>query len=353
MTEPWISFMLVAVCSSAVSFFVTAWVRRVAIRRGVLDIPNARSSHAVATPRGGGLGIVAGFLIILAALIYQGIFPLLSGLVILAGTMATAMLGWVDDARRLSATTRLVVQLAMASITVMALGGFEHLRVGSSVVDLGWLGSILAAIGLVWLINLYNFMDGIDGLAGAEAVTVSLAVSILGAGIYTSQIGFSLATLALAAASAAFVVWNWSPAKIFMGDAGSAALGFAFGALALVGEIHQGVPLLVFILLLGLFVVDATLTLIDRLRRGENITVAHRDHVYQRFVRAGWSHRHVTLGAIAINIILLWPAAWVATYESWAMLWVFVAVFIVLGVLWWRARRWCQGATRLDKGYLL
>lgn len=353
MTEPWISFMLVAVCSSAVSFFVTAWVRRVAIRRGVLDIPNARSSHAVATPRGGGLGIVAGFLIILATLIYQGMFPLLSGLVILAGTLAIAMLGWMDDALRLTATTRLVVQLVIASMAVMGLGGFEQLRVGSSVVDLGWAGSILAAIGLVWLINLYNFMDGIDGLAGAEAVTVSLAVSILGIVMYASQIGFSLAALALAAASVSFVVWNWSPAKVFMGDAGSAALGFAFGTLALVGEIHQGVPLLVLMLLLGLFVVDATLTLIDRLRRGENITVAHRDHVYQRLVRAGWSHRHVTLGAIVINVTLLWPAAWVATSESRSMLWVFVAVFTVLGVLWWRARRWCQAAARANKGFLL
>jgi Fuc2NAc and GlcNAc transferase len=307
----------------------------------------------VPTPRGGGLGIVAGFLIILAALIYQGLFPLLSGLVILAGTMATAMLGWVDDALRLTATTRLVVQLMIASISVIVLGGFEHLRVGSSVIDLGWAGSVLAAIGLVWLINLYNFMDGIDGLAGAEAVTVSLAVSILGAGMYASQIGFSLATLALAAASAAFVFWNWSPAKVFMGDAGSAALGFAFGALALVSELHQGVPLLVLILLLGLFVVDATLTLIDRLRQGEHITVAHRDHVYQRLVRAGWSHRQVTLGAIVINITLLWPAAWVATSECGLALWVFVAVFTLLGVLWWWALRWCQAAARADKGYLL
>lgn len=353
MTEPWISFMLVAVCSSAVSFLVTAWVRRVAIQRGLLDIPNTRSSHAVATPRGGGLGIVAGFLVILATLIYQGKFPLVSGMVILGGTFAIAMLGWIDDVHRLSAAKRLVVHLVIASITVITLGGFEHLRMGSSVAQLGWPGSILAVIGLVWLINLYNFMDGIDGLASAEAVTVSLALSILGAGMFASQIGFSLATLALAAASTAFLVWNWSPAKVFMGDAGSAALGFAFGALALTGEIHQGVPLLVLILLLGVFVVDATLTLIDRLRRGENITHAHRDHVYQRLVQAGWSHRHVTLGAIAINVILLWPAAWMATLESRAMLWIFVAVFTVLGVLWWLAWRWCRDTVRADKGCLL
>lgn len=353
MAELWISFLLVAVCASTLSFFVTGWIRRVAVRRRVLDIPNERSLHAVATPRGGGIGIVAGFLVILAFLIVQNLFPLKYGMVILMGTLAVAILGWIDDTCRLSATQRLTVQAVIASTAVIALGGFEQLRVGSTDIGLGWLGSLLAIIGLVWLTNLYNFMDGIDGLAGTEAVAVSLAVSVLSAVVYPSQIGFSLATLALAAASAAFVFWNWSPAKVFMGDAGSAALGFAFGAMALVSEIQQGVPLLVFILLLGLFVADAMLTLADRVRRGENITVAHRDHVYQRLVRAGWSHRKVTLAAIVINIVFLWPAAWFVIHESHMLLWVFMAVFTILSLVWWLGRRWSRAATHTEKGYLL
>jgi Fuc2NAc and GlcNAc transferase len=186
-------------------------------------------------------------------------------------------------------------------------------------IPLGPAGALLSVLGIVWAINLYNFMDGIDGIAAAEAIVASLA----GAGLLLWQGQGDLASISLivAGASAGFLVWNWEPARIFMGDVGSGFLGFVFGTLALASERRGAMPALVWILLLGLFFGDATVTLLRRMLRGERWFEAHSNHAYQRLVRAGLRHRTVTgliagltlvlagLGVITIRWPLLLPAA--------------------------------------------
>jgi Fuc2NAc and GlcNAc transferase len=179
----------------------------------------------------------------------------------------------------------------------------------------GWFADVLVALYLVWLLNLYNFMDGIDGIAGVEAVSVSLGAAVL---VYlatdsSSAVDISLPLL-LAGAVAGFLVWNFPPARIFMGDAGSGFLGITIGILSL----HAGAlapPLLwSWLILLGVFVVDATFTLLRRLLRGERVYQAHRSHAYQRAARRCGRHLPVTLAVAAINMFWLLPvAACVAT----------------------------------------
>ncbi len=214
---------------------------------------------------------------------------------------------------------------------VWCLGGFQSFDLGVTVVPLGMVGSVLAVVGIMWLINLYNFMDGIDGLAGGEAVSVALVGGVLLS--FVGATGIALAVFSLAAAVAGFLVLNWPPAKIFMGDVGSGLLGYAFAVLALASDRTGAVPLVVWILLLGVFIVDATATLIRRVMNGERWYEAHRSHAYQRAVQAGYSHRTVTIAVLALNGLLalaaigvsakptLLPAATTAAVAGLLLIW--------------------------------
>ncbi len=200
-------------------------------------------------------------------------------------------------------------------------------------VPLGLVGSLLAVVGIAWLTNLYNFMDGIDGLAAGEAVSVGL----VGCGLlaFAGADGMALAALSLAAAAGGFGVFNWPPAKIFMGDVGSGLLGFAFGVLALASERAGAVPLMVWMMLLAAFIVDATATLIRRVVNGERWFEAHRSHAYQRAVQMGYSHRDVTLAVMGLNVLLA-----IAATGVWLVPAMLPAVLVVtagglVGVWYW------------------
>jgi Fuc2NAc and GlcNAc transferase len=162
--------------------------------------------------------------------------------------------------------------------------------------------NVLAAIGIVWLINLYNFMDGIDGIAAAEAVSVgSMAGALLW---WAGDRGLAGASVVIAAASGGFMLWNWSPAKIFMGDVGSAVLGYVFATLAIASEDSEKLFIWQWVLLLGVFVGDATVTLVRRALHGERVHHPHRHHAYQRAVQAGWTHARVSGAIVLINLCL-------------------------------------------------
>jgi Fuc2NAc and GlcNAc transferase len=298
---------LIAISAFACSALLTQLIRKVALGSGVLDVPNARSSHGVPTPRGGGAAIV---LVTTTGLVLLALYELL-GLDLLcalaAGGLAVAVAGLVDDRRSLSAATRLTVHFAAALWTLAWLGGLPALRVGDHVGSLGWLGYLLGACGIVWAVNLFNFMDGIDGIAASEAVFIAVAGAVLTVpGVGT---GVGLAALVFAAACGGFLLWNWPPARIFLGDAGSGFLGYVIVVLAIAATRENPAALWIWLILGGAFFVDATVTLIRRTLRNERVHHAHRSHAYQWLARRWRSHRRVTLAVLAVNIGWLLPCA--------------------------------------------
>ncbi|MGB0127015.1 MAG: glycosyl transferase, partial [Rhodocyclaceae bacterium] len=218
-----------------------------------------------------------------------------------------AWIGFLDDHGHIPARWRLAGHFLAAAWVLFWIGGLPPLAVFAIPIDPGWLGQAIAAVYLVWLLNLYNFMDGIDGIAGIEAVCVGLGGALLCGLAGQAELAFAAALLA--AAAAGFLLWNFPPAKIFMGDAGSGFLGIVLGALSVMAAHADGALLWSWMILLGVFIVDATITLVRRILRGETFYEAHRSHAYQHAARALGAHRPVSLAVGAINLFWLLPIA--------------------------------------------
>jgi Fuc2NAc and GlcNAc transferase len=293
-----------------VSALATSGVRAFLISHGVLDLPNARSSHAVPVPRGGGVGIVVVFLSAVVWLLSRQVIHAKLAGALLGGGLAIAVVGLADDRFKLAPWPRLVVHSLAAAWTIWNLDPLRPSQLGDSNLFWGWVSRGVAFIGLIWLTNLFNFMDGIDGLAGTEAACVSGFGAVL---LFLNGLpSYARLSLALAAASFGFLVWNWPPAKIFMGDVGSGFLGFTLGTLALFSS--KAAPELIWpwSILLAAFLVDATVTLLRRMFSRARWHEAHRSHAYQHAAQATGSHAKVTLAVAAINLGWLLPLAWAA-----------------------------------------
>jgi len=322
-----------------VSWWLTRLARDYAVRRSVLDIPNERSSHSAPMPRGGGVAIAVSLLLVGAPLLALSEPAARSwGWAWLGGGLAIASVGWLDDHRPLPSRWRLLIQTLAAAWAVAWLGGLTSLDLGLTRLSLGPIGTVLAVIALVWLTNLYNFMDGIDGLAGMEAVFAAVAGGALL--WWKGALPLALASFLLAGASAGFLAWNWPPAKIFMGDVGSGLLGFSFGVIALAAERSGVLPALLWVMLLSVFICDATFTLLRRMLRGEQWYNPHRSHAYQKLVRAELSHGRVTAGVLLVNIVLVWPLACCAALSPHWLLLLASGMMLVLGLIWRMILRW-------------
>lgn len=290
------------------TFFLTGAIRRYAIARGLLDVPGERSSHSLPTPRGGGIAIAVIILAMLPVLyelgwITQSLLWSLAG----AGTLIAAI-GFIDDHRDVPVGIRLSVHFLAAAWVTAWLGGLPPLTIFGRPLNLGLVGYSLAVIGVAWLINLYNFMDGIDGIAGIEAITVGIAAGVL---LHASPAGgyqWSVPVL-LAAAAAGFLWWNFPKARVFMGDGGSGFLGLVFGAMLLHASWISPELFWAWLILLGAFVVDASFTLLRRIVRGDRLHEAHRTHAYQHMAARLGAHAPVAVGVGAINVLWLFPMA--------------------------------------------
>ncbi len=326
---PDIIYLLVLFAGSC---FLTGYVRKYCLLHNLVDIPNQRSSHQQPTPRGGGLSIAAGIVVTVIYLWSAGYIAPEAGLAIGAGCLLVAAVGWADDKYNLNAGWRMFLY-TLASL--WALYWLHAQETGSNhelMIFMNIQTYLLPAIGMVWLTNLYNFMDGTDALAMAQAVCAGL----MGGFIFYNTANYGLAVLcwAVVASSAGFGVWNWPPAKIFMGDVGSCTLGFGFGALALAGEKYNGAGILIWAILLSVFISDATLTLIMRICKKEKWYAAHRSHAYQKLTQMGISHRQLVTGVILMNIILIWPAACIASYFPDMAIWILLTVYFVCLMFW-------------------
>jgi Fuc2NAc and GlcNAc transferase len=302
------SFAVIAIAGSLVAAVIlTDFARRYATRRNILDIPNARSSHSLPTPRAGGLALVATYAIALPVLGLGRLMDSTSVMFLLVCGGIVAVAGFVDDRRSLPASVRLCAHVLAAGIFLIWM--YRQSAPWLPALGFGnvWVGVPCALFALTWCTNLFNFMDGIDGLAGSEAIFVTGASAWINS--RQGDTGITAAMLCLCAASAGFLIWNWPPAKIFMGDVGSGFLGLMIPMLDLEASVRAAIPLQVWIILGGLFLSDATVTLVRRIAGGERWAQAHRSHAYQRLARRYRSHRLVTVVFIAINLLWLLPWA--------------------------------------------
>jgi Fuc2NAc and GlcNAc transferase len=325
--------LLVALVSTVLlAWLITGMVRRHALNNAILDVPNSRSSHLVPTPRGGGLAIVLTFLPCVTALYLRQLLDLPIAAALAAGGGSIAIVGYLDDRKALPASIRFVVHMAASIGVVILLGGLA----GSSLRAIGlqgiFAGSVIAVLSLSWMTNLFNFMDGIDGIAASETVFIAIAGAWLSwrAG---ADPGLVIAMLALSGATIGFLIWNWPPARIFMGDVGSGFLGFILAALGLAASRSGVTPIEVWVILGGVFLVDSSATLLRRIVRGDRWLEAHRTHAYQHLARRWHGHRPVTAAILAVNVVWLLPLAWMAeTFREQAW-WFVAAALIPLAVL--------------------
>ncbi len=304
----------------------------------VLDHPGERSLHEQATPRSGGIAIVAAVIMAWGTAIALGRLTWNETLAwMMAGVVLLAVVGGMDDRWDISPLKRLMAQFLAASLLLAAGLAPEVLRFpGVSFALSTPLALGFTVLFVLWMTNLYNFMDGMDGFAGGMAVVGFTAMAWLG--WRAGDADFALGALLVAAACGGFLMFNFPPARLFMGDAGSPVLGYLAAAFMLEAERSGLFPLWAGVLIFSPFVVDATYTLLRRLLAGKRVWQAHREHLYQRLVQAGWSHRHTVLWAYVLMLgaaltadraLLLNPQVQWVILSCWILIYLFIILFTV------------------------
>ncbi len=295
---------VVSLLSLVGSYAVTGFYRTVALKTRILDVPNHRSSHKIPVPRGGGIAIVS--------IVFAGILILLQynrlDFVSVKGYLPVfllALVGFIDDRYGLSIKLRLTAQVVtVASVLYLLFAEQSGESMGIRIAILA-----LSGVYLLWVVNLYNFMDGIDGIASIQAITVlGSAVFLLCIVKDSASVDLLLPSLVMGAAIG-FLVWNWPPASIFMGDCGSLFLGLWIGVFSLITVLSDMLSLWAWLILMAVFFVDATYTLLHRLFTGERVYQAHNRHAYQLASRV-WGHKTVTLTVLSLNLFWLLPLAY-------------------------------------------
>ncbi|UAA39669.1 glycosyltransferase family 4 protein [Paraneptunicella aestuarii] len=277
----------------------------------MLDVPNERSSHQVPTPRGGGAALIVTYFIGLVAIYVKDVITNPMFLALILGGGFIAWIGWIDDKRGVAAKWRLLVQSIAAVFALIMLHDVPELPFVDYFPWLEYVGYVVAAVAIVWSTNLFNFMDGINGLAGFEALFVSFGAAII---LYTSGEDFHTASLlVLSFSTLGFLIFNFPKARIFMGDVGSSFLGFTMAIYAIGASSEDVISPWSWVILYGYFVVDSTITLITRMLTGQRWLAAHNLHAYQKWTRKLGSHTKVTLFIFIINVVWLFPMAWLAT----------------------------------------
>lgn len=286
--------MLVYLGIFITSFILTYLVKEMAKKKLLMDIPNERSSHDIPTPRGGGMAIVVTWFVALGYLLYTGGITLSLFYALIAGALIS-IVSFLDDIYTLKSLPRMLVQVVAAATALYFIEGLKSIDLGIVVIENTILVNVIGFLGVIWFINLFNFIDGINGYSSSGAFFIALALFF--------YVNDNL-LLAFAASILGFIPWNWGKARIFMGDIGSTVLGFTIAILVIYYSNTEKLHLLNGLVLTAVYWFDATLTLIKRFINKEKLTQAHKKHAYQRFVQAGHSHQTTTLLVLAINLLL-------------------------------------------------
>lgn len=339
-------------CGAAfVSAVVILFVRAFALRARLLDIPNERSSHTVPIPRLGGVGLVCGVWAVAVTASTVRVHPLLW--MALFSTLPLYLLIYDDVlaafGRHMKQMPKFAAQFTASTLFILKSGLMLHTITIPSIgqMHLGWIAVPATFLWLLYVTNIYNFMDGIDGLAGSQGLLIAATLFAIATSAGSSAL--PILALAVAGASMGFLVFNRPPASIIMGDVGSAFLGFLLAACGVLGE-QEGVSFLTMPILLGPFLFDATYTILRRLLQGENIFQAHRSHLYQRLARLGINPALVDLTYVTallpcgLSAVFLYQGRMVASVAAWA-------VFLMFGTIgaWWVERKWKQKELQIEK----
>lgn len=329
----------IALIAFTASYLLVSGIRRWALRSNLLDIPNPRSSHTRPVPRGGGLAIVVISLIGLITIwILRPAWPWSALFVYVSGAALIAVVSLLDDLGSLPNWVRFAAHSLGAALVILGFGYWGSMDLPLlGAVPLGWLGLIITFLWIVGLTNAYNFMDGIDGIAGGQAIVAGLGWTILGWS--DNQPLVAALGLLLAASSLGFLGHNWSPARIFMGDVGSAFLGYTFAVLPIVMAQYDPRFALAGVLLVWPFVFDTVFTFLRRLYNRENVFTAHRSHLYQRLVATGFSHKIVASLYIGLAIIGLVCSVALVMEWRWAD-YLTAIVMVVAPLILWLGTRW-------------
>lgn len=303
------------------SLFLTSLIRKIAIKKSLLAVVSERSSHTTPTPHGGGIALAFTWVAGISYLFYIGdinsslFYAFLGGILI-------SVVSYFDDLFELSAKLRLIVQSSVSILGIYFLGGLDRIDLIYFTIENSLFTNVFAFFLIIWFINLYNFLDGIDGYAGSQAVFLGLAGYILFSDSFF---------LVFVSSALGFLVWNWHSAKIFMGDVGSTLLGYNVAIFVIYYQNSnvegESTSILLWIILFGLFCFDATYTLIRRKLNGESISTAHKKHAYQRLTQAGWSHDKVVIYSIFVNIVLF---CFVYFVSNMFLAFIFAFIFLYL-----------------------
>lgn len=319
---------LIFLSSAILSWYAVNRLIVILTERQVIDTPNDRTLHKGSIPRGGGLAIVALILLSLAVIgalsmryfMFAGIF---------ISVLAWSSLSWLDDRFDLSPQRRWFVQCVFATLSVMAFGVVDTVHLSNErYLLLPIVGFLISIIGVLWLTNLYNFMDGMDGLAASQTIIASSTL-VFWFWQYGDQ-SLAIISLVLASASYGFLLHNWHPAKIFLGDVGSVTIGAFFSTMLLIAVSRYDMPVISFIILFGVFVADASLTILKRLIQREKIWLPHRSHYYQRLAALGFSHSKIVIGLIVMMTISSLIATTTLIYRDTILIGLILEVAILL-----------------------
>ncbi|MBS0382674.1 MAG: glycosyl transferase family 4 [Proteobacteria bacterium] len=343
---PILALAVVAACALVLSVTLTFAALAYARRRGLLDPPGPRRSHKLPTPRGGGVGI-AGAIVLVGLPAWQLLGPApdrMSAAMVAVAVLAVALVGWRDDHAPLPVAPRLAVHVGAALLVgAIALAPWA----AHDARAWGWLIPLVAV--LVGFINAHNFMDGIDGILGQQGLFVLSGYGLLAA--WLGEAGIAALAFAAAAGCLGFLFFNFPPARIFMGDVGSGALGLAIGAVAALVVQHAPVLLWACLILPSAFLVDSGLTLARRMLGGQRWYAPHRQHLYQWLVRLNWSHARTDAAYMSWNLAVVAPLAWLATRWPVHGAWCFAAACLAAAAVWYGGKRGCLDALRQRRAH--